>query len=118
MIDVADQAVATSGGYGTGFDASGRHHHIFDPTTGTSARRYLDVTVIGPRATVADALSTALFVAPEARAEPLVQAFPGVYAIITDLDGSVRTIAGRGARLRSPGRTSPPRRARTDTTAP
>ena len=94
MIDVADQAVATSGGYGTGFDASGRHHHIFDPTTGTSARRYLDVTVIGPRATVADALSTALFVASEARAEPLVRAFPGVYALITDLDGSVRTIAG------------------------
>ena len=94
MIDVADQAVATSGGYGTGFDASGRHHHIFDPTTGTSARRYLDVTVIGPRATVADALSTALFVAPEARAEPLVRAFPGVYALITDPDGSVRRIAG------------------------
>ncbi len=93
-IDVANQAVATSGGYGTGFDASGRHHHIFDPATGTSARRYLDVTVIGPRATAADALSTALFVAPEARAEPLVAAYPGMYALVTGLDGSVRRIAG------------------------
>lgn len=94
MIDVSDQAVATSGGYGTGFDPSGHHHHIFDPTTGASARRYLDVTVVGLRAMVADALSTALFVAPEARAVSLVRSFPGVYALITDLDGGVRVIEG------------------------
>lgn len=93
-VEIVDQAVATSGGYGTEFDPGGRHHHLFDPVTGESARRVLDVTVIGPQATDADALATAIFVAPEDRAVNLVGAFPGVTAQITRLDGTLRQIAG------------------------
>ena len=93
-VEIVDQAVATSGGYGTKFDPGSRHHHLFDPATGESARRVLDVTVVGPRATDADALATAIFVAPEGRAETLVRAFPGVTAQITRLDGSLRRIGG------------------------
>ncbi len=92
MVYIADQALATSGGYGTRFDPSGRHHHIFDPMTGESAQRHASVTVIGPRAGVADALATGLYVAPDDRAQAMVEAFPGVRALITRADGSVREV--------------------------
>jgi FAD:protein FMN transferase len=58
-IEIVNQAVATSGGYGTQFDSEGRFNHIFDPTTGETSWRYLSVSVVAPTATAADALSTA-----------------------------------------------------------
>ena len=36
-IEIVNQAVATSGGYGTQFDSLGRFNHIFDPTTGETS---------------------------------------------------------------------------------
>jgi thiamine biosynthesis lipoprotein len=72
-VDIDNQAIATSGGYGTQFDAAGRFNHIFDPATGRCAGRYLSVSVIAPRATIADALSTALSVMP-------VERFPATLA--------------------------------------
>jgi FAD:protein FMN transferase len=63
-IEIANQAVATSGGYGTLFDAAGRFNHIFDPSTGRTSWRYLSVSVIAPAATAADALSTAFSIMP------------------------------------------------------
>ncbi|MBK3802141.1 FAD:protein FMN transferase [Azospirillum brasilense] len=88
-LEIADQAVATSGGYGTPFDAAGRFTHLFDPATGGCAREWLAVTVLAPDATTADALSTALSVAPEARAAVLLDRFPGTAARLTRRDGSV-----------------------------
>ena len=58
-VDIVDQAVATSGGYGFRFDGQGRFNHLFDPRTGASAHRYRSVTTVMPTATAADALSTA-----------------------------------------------------------
>jgi len=57
-IPLESAALATSGGYGTRFDATGTYHHLFDPRTGFCTNRYLDMTVIAPNATMADALST------------------------------------------------------------
>lgn len=88
-LEIADRAVATSGGYGTPFDAAGRFTHLFDPATGGCAREWLAVTVLAPDATTADALSTALSVAPEARAAVLLDRFPGTAARLTRRDGSV-----------------------------
>ncbi|MGY0709948.1 FAD:protein FMN transferase [Azospirillum argentinense] len=88
-LEIADRAVATSGGYGTPFDAAGRFTHLFDPATGGCAREWLAVTVLAPDATTADALSTALSVAPEARAALLLDRFPGTAARLTRRDGSV-----------------------------
>jgi thiamine biosynthesis lipoprotein len=87
-VELADTAMAVSGGYGTTFEPSGRYHHIFDPTTGDSARALIDAAVIGPRATVANGLSTALCVAGEARAAALLAACPGYRAILTRPDGT------------------------------
>jgi len=59
-VSLSDMALATSGGYGSPFEVSGRHHHLLDPKTGRSSNRYRSVSVIAPEATVADGLSTAL----------------------------------------------------------
>jgi thiamine biosynthesis lipoprotein len=67
-IALDNQAVSTSGGYGTEFDTAGRFNHIFDPATGLCANRYLSVSVVAPTATCADALSTAFSVMPIDRA--------------------------------------------------
>jgi thiamine biosynthesis lipoprotein len=93
MVELTDMALAVSGGYGTPFEPSGRFHHIFDPATGASANGLVDVAVIGPRATAANALSTAICVAGEARARELLSLYPGTRAILTRPDGSVVTLA-------------------------
>ncbi len=36
-FEAVDVAIATSSGLATRFDRAGRHHHLFDPTTGRSA---------------------------------------------------------------------------------
>jgi len=96
MVELTDMALAVSGGYGTPFEPSGRFHHIFDPATGASANGLVDVAVIGPRATAANALSTAICVAGEARAAALLAACPGTRAILTRPDGSVVTVGAEG----------------------
>jgi thiamine biosynthesis lipoprotein len=91
-VELEDTALAVSGGYGTTFEPTGRFHHIFDPHTGASANSLVDVAVIGPRATAANGLSTAICVAGEARAAALLAAFPGTRAIVTRPDGTVGAI--------------------------
>lgn len=67
-IALQDQAVATSGGYGTSLDPAGRFNHLFDPRTGGTSWRYRSVSVVAPNATTADALSTAFSLMPLKRA--------------------------------------------------
>jgi len=96
IVDLENMALAVSGGYGTTFEESGRYHHIFNPRTGESANNLVDVAVIGPRATAADGLATAIYVAGEALAPALLAAYPRTKAILTRLDGTSMTIAGTG----------------------
>jgi thiamine biosynthesis lipoprotein len=63
-LSVSDQAVATSGGYGTMLDAAGLYTHLIVPQTGGTAPAYESVTVVAPNATQADTLSTALALIP------------------------------------------------------
>lgn len=86
-VDIADEALSVSGGYGTRFGSSASHH-IFQPATGLSADSLLDVTVTAPRAIWADALSTAIYVAGEDAAPTLLTAYPNSRAILTRRDGS------------------------------
>lgn len=99
-VAITDQAVASSGGYGTRFDPGGRHHHLFDRFSGSSARYSLGVTVIARTARTADALSTALSVMPHERALGCLQPFHGARAIVTMLDGSVVHFEQSAARIR------------------
>jgi FAD:protein FMN transferase len=93
-LDLADRCVSTSGGYGTKFEASGRYHHLFDPTTGTSAGHYIAVSVVAASTMVADALSTALYVTPPERGRGLLAAFPDAVILATRPDGSRYRLAG------------------------
>jgi thiamine biosynthesis lipoprotein len=86
-IGLRDRAVATSGGYGTQFDAAGLFNHIFDPSNGSTSFRYLSVSVVAPTATAADALSTALCLMPLDDARAVVDRF-GAKAYFVLPDGS------------------------------
>jgi FAD:protein FMN transferase len=96
-IELEDMALAVSGGYGTTFDPTGRFHHIFDPHTGACANGLVDVAVVGPRATAANGLSTAICVAGEDRAPALLAAFPETRAILTRPDGTAVAIPAPAA---------------------
>ncbi|WP_459104422.1 FAD:protein FMN transferase [Devosia sp. A369] len=86
-ISIANEALAVSGGYGQHFPGSDLHH-IFDPASGRSAQRLLEVSVVAPRAMLADALSTAIFVSGEAAAQPLLALYPETRAMLTRRDGT------------------------------
>ncbi len=92
MLEVADQAVATSAGAATRFDGAGRFHHLFDPVTGVSAGGYRSVTVVAERAAIADGLSTALYVMPQRRAAELLAGFARARAILFDAGGHRRAL--------------------------
>ena len=90
MVPLSERAIATSSGAATRFEANGRHHHLFSPASGRSANTYAAVSVAAERATLADAFSTALFVAPLSAAEAMLSKLPGVEAWLRFADGSAK----------------------------
>lgn len=89
------QSVVTSGPYERYFEADGEiYHHIFDPETGYPARTGLQsVTVVSDDGTLADALSTALFVlGPDAGAEAARAC--GVQAVFLTDTNEIQRIGG------------------------
>lgn len=91
-LDLIDRSLCTSGGYGTKFEPSGRYHHLFDTASGISASHYIATSVFAPRAMIADALSTTLYVTPPERGRRLLGEFPGVTALVTLPGGAMQQL--------------------------
>lgn len=88
LLPLEDTAVSTSGDYERFFERDGvRYHHIIDPSTGDSAREVRSVTILGPEATLTDALSTSVFVLGVRAGLTLIDSLDGIDAIIIDGDG-------------------------------
>ncbi|MDP2681102.1 MAG: FAD:protein FMN transferase [Rhodoferax sp.] len=95
-LSVRDQAVATSGGYGTRLDVGGLYTHLINPRTGRTAPAFESVTVLAPTATQADALSTALALMPRGDVVArlaLLRTQPGCRAICIDKTGQVSALS-------------------------
>ena len=102
--DIGLTAVATSGDYEQFFDHDGRrYHHLLDPRTGYPARRAVSATAWASSAMDADILATALFVMGPDSGLELVEALPGVEALVFYQSGGElrhRASSGLARRLR------------------
>jgi len=94
-LPVQSRAVVTSGSYERFFDKGGvRYHHILDPRTGRPASTLTSVTVVAPKAALADALATGVFVLGPKKGLEVVKHFPKVDALVVTSDGKVLMTPG------------------------
>lgn len=90
ILPLADTAVSTSGDYERFFIEDGkRYHHILNPKTGKSVSSVQSVTIIADNSTLADALSTSVFVLGVKQGLQLVESLNNVSAIIVDNKGKM-----------------------------
>jgi FAD:protein FMN transferase len=85
VLPLVDTAISTSGDYERYFEQDGeRYHHILSPKSGKSIHAIQSVSIIGPRSTLNDALSTAIFVLGVQAGIDLLNRTPGYDGIIMD----------------------------------
>ena len=97
IVEVSDEAVVTSGGYERYFEENGQsYHHIIDPGTGFPADSGLSsVTIVSSDGTLADGLSTALFIMGFQKAEEYWKAYSAQFEmILVREDGTLAVTEG------------------------
>jgi thiamine biosynthesis lipoprotein len=102
-LDLKDESISTSGDYERFFLLDGkRMHHLLDPNTGRPADHTIAVTVIASDATLADAASTALFIAGPNGWQNVARKLGIDQALRVDASGEVQVTAKLHARLQTP----------------
>ncbi len=87
-FSMEDGAVATSGNYEVYFDEEKVYHHLIDPHSARPAQGSRSVTVLAAGATLADALSTAVFVAGCRDGRGLIETLPGAECMLVTTEGA------------------------------
>ena len=95
VLPLADVSISTSGDYERFFENDGeRFHHLIDPATGRSPASVASVTVLADDGLTSEALSKAVFVRGVAHGLALIDALPGVDAIVVDAGGELHYSSG------------------------
>jgi thiamine biosynthesis lipoprotein len=88
-------AVATSGDYERFFMLdSVRYHHILDPKTGLPAMKSRSATIVTTDPTLADALSTSVFVLGPVKGMELIESMEKVEGVVVGPNGKITTSSG------------------------
>lgn len=81
VAELENQALATSGSYGSPFSQDGKYHHLIHPKTGRPTAVWQSLSVIAPTATEADALSTGLSFASASQVQQFQKAHSQVQIV-------------------------------------
>lgn len=93
-VNITAGCAVTSGDYQRYYTVDGqRYHHIIDPDTLMPAAKWHSVTIICTDSGLADCLSTALFILPQAQGIALAQKLDA-QVLWVDLDGNVTMTEG------------------------
>ena len=88
-LNIPEGSVVTSGDYQRFYQADGvTYHHIIDPVTLFPSRYWRSVTIVCDDSGLADALSTALFLLPQAEGQALLDSCNAA-ALWMDLEGAL-----------------------------
>lgn len=91
IVNVEDKSVITSGAYQRFFEENGiQYHHIIDPQTGSPSQSGLtSVTIISEDGTMADGLSTSLFIMGAEKAVSFWKEYGGFDAVLITEDKKI-----------------------------
>ena len=99
-VEIRGAAISTSGDYERWFVKDGvRHHHLIDPDRGEPARGCRSVTIITSRATMADVLSTGVFIMGPEEGMALIEKLPDVEGVIVTASNEVLISSGLKGRV-------------------
>lgn len=92
LLPLKDNAVVTSGNYEKYVIFNDiRYTHIIDPRTGYPATGIISVTVFAPKAEIADALATSIFVMGKDVGIDFINQLPKIECIVIDEKGEIFT---------------------------
>jgi len=90
LLPITNGAVVTSGNYEKYVNFNGkRYTHIIDPRTGYPSTGIISVTVFAPKAELADALATSVFVMGKEAGLDRINQLPKIECIIIDDKGTI-----------------------------
>ena len=100
-LQLGDGTFSTSGDYERSFVKDGvRYHHLIDPDRGEPARGCRSVTIVTNRATMADVLSTGVFIMGPDAGMALIEKLPDVEGVIVTATNQVLVSSGLQGRVR------------------